>query len=47
MSGQTHKDIYLANIDELAEKIIGKKIPVFQFRIPCNVGEFPAFAFGS
>ncbi len=34
MSGQADKDIDLANIDELAEKIIGKKISVFHFRIP-------------
>src|ERR1035437_1744881 len=47
MSGQAHKDIYLANIDKLAEKIIRKKIPVFHFRIPCDFGESPAFDIGS
>jgi hypothetical protein len=34
MSRQAHEDIGLANIDELAEKIIGKKVPVFHFNIP-------------
>jgi len=47
MSGQADKDINLANIDELAEKIIGKKISVFQFRIPCDFGESRAFAIPS
>ena len=42
MSGQADKDIHLANIDELAEKIIGKEILVVHFRIPCDSDEFPA-----
>jgi hypothetical protein len=47
MSGQADKDIDLANIDELAEKVIGKKISVFQFRNPCDYGESRAFAIPS
>jgi hypothetical protein len=43
MSGQAHEDIDLANIYELAEEIVGKKVPVFHFKIPCDFGESPAF----
>ena len=43
VSGQADKDVHLADIDQLAKKIIGKKISVFQFRIPCDFGESLAF----
>jgi hypothetical protein len=47
MGRQADEDIHLANIDELAEKIIRKKISVFQFRVPCACGQSPAFDVGS
>jgi hypothetical protein len=56
VSGQTHKDIYLADVDQLAKKIIGKKSPIFQFQLvrittarprkPRHVTSFPVSSFG-
>jgi hypothetical protein len=34
MSGQADKNVGLANFDKLAEKIVGKKVPIFHFKIP-------------
>jgi hypothetical protein len=42
MRRQADKDVHLANIDELAEKIIRKKISVFHFRILFDVGKASA-----
>jgi hypothetical protein len=38
MSRQAHKDIGLADINELAEKIVGKKVSIFHFKIPSDSG---------
>ena len=31
-----NKNVSLANVNELAEKIVGKKVPVFHFKIPSD-----------
>ena len=31
MGGQADKNVGLANVNELAEKIVGKKVPIFHF----------------
>jgi hypothetical protein len=43
MRGQAHEDIGLANIDELAEKIVGEKVSVFHFKIPFDFGTLRVF----
>ena len=34
MSGEAYKHIGFANFDELAEKIVRKKVPFFHFKVP-------------
>ncbi len=36
VSGQAHKDIYFADIDQLAKKIVRKKGLIFQFQLYVN-----------